>query len=94
MGSIDYHTFGLFLSYRIGNKKVILEPKLDLGYSIFNAKSVDYDLDNTSFLDYRYLSLAPKLNLHYKLSESFSLGIYGGYNFQLTALKGEKNKGI
>jgi len=92
MGSIDYHTFGLFLAYRLGGKKIIVEPKLDIGYSIFNAKSVDYDLEPSSFLDYRYLSLAPKLNLHYKVSESFSLGIYGGYNLQLTALKGEKTK--
>lgn len=92
MGSVDYYTFGLFLSYRLGSKKLILEPKLDIGYSIFNAKSVDYELDPSSFLDYRYLSLAPKLNLHYRVSESFSLGIYGGYNLQLTALKGEKTK--
>jgi len=90
MGSVDYHTFGLFLSYRLGWKKIIVEPKLDLGYSIFNAKSIDYDIDNTSFIDYRYLSITPKLYLHYKVSESFSLGIYAGYNLQLNAIKGEK----
>lgn len=92
MGSVDYTSFGLFISYYFKIKKIRLEPKLDLGYNIFNAKGIDYDLDPSSFLDYRYVSAIPKLHLHYQVSESFSLGVFGGYNIQLAALKGEKTR--
>jgi hypothetical protein len=92
MGSIDYHTFGLSFGYDIPVKKLWLSPKLDLGYNIWNAKAIDYAQDNKAFLDYRYLSLCPKLRLGYSFNESLSLGIYGGYNMQLTALKGSKTE--
>ena len=51
---------------------------------------MDYNLDNTSFLDYRYLSITTKIGIYYKFSENFALGFFGGYNLQLTALKGQK----
>jgi hypothetical protein len=90
LGSIDYYTMGLFLAYRIPLKKIGITPKLDLGYNIFNAKALDYDIDNKSFLDYRYLSVTPKISLDYQCTPNFALGIFGGYNLQLTALKGQK----
>ena len=90
LGSIDYYTMGLFMAYTLSFRKIGITPKLDMGYNIFNAKALDYDLDNTSFLDYRYLSITPKLGLDYQFSENFALGFFGGYNLQLTALKGQK----
>ncbi|MFN6328854.1 MAG: hypothetical protein ACK4WA_08765 [Chitinophagales bacterium] len=92
MGSMDYHTFGLSLAYDIPIKKLWLSPKLDIGYNIWNAKAIDYAQDNKAFLDYRYLSVCPKLRLGYSFNESLSLGVYGGYNMQLTALKGSKTE--
>lgn len=90
MSSIEYNSLGLGLSYEVRIKKIGIEPKLDIGYSIFTAKALDYDTDPHSFLDYRYLSLTPKLGIHYHFSESFGIGILGGYNMQLTALKGQR----
>lgn len=90
MGSIDYHSVGISLSYGIPLSRIAIVPKLDLSYDFFTAKAIDYTLDKTSFLDYRYLSLAPKLNIRYKISDGFSIGLYGGYQMQLTALKGAK----
>lgn len=90
LGSIDYYTVGLFMAYTLSLKKIGLTPKLDFGYNIFNAKALDYDLDNTSFLDYRYLSVTPKLGIDYQFSENFALGFFGGFNLQLSALKGQK----
>jgi hypothetical protein len=92
MGSMDYQTFGLSLAYDIPIKKLWLSPKLDFGYNIWNAKAIDYAQDNKAFLDYRYLSVCPKLRLGYSFNESLSLGVYGGYNMQLTALKGSKTE--
>ncbi len=92
MGSMDYQTFGLSLAYDLPIKKLWLSPKVDIGYNIWNAKSIDYAQDNKAFLDYRYLSVCPKLRLGYSFNESLSLGIYGGYNMQLTALKGSKTE--
>ena len=90
LGSIDYYTMGLYMAYTLSFKKIAMTPKLDFGYNIFTAKALDYDLDNTSFLDYRYLSITPKLGIDYQFSENFALGFFGGYNLQLTALKGQK----
>ena len=90
LGSIDYYTMGLYMAYTLSFKKIAMAPKLDFGYNIFTAKALDYNLDNTSFLDYRYLSITPKLGLDYQFSENFALGFFGGYNLQLTALKGKK----
>ncbi len=90
LGSIDYYTMGLYMAYTLSFKKIAMAPKLDFGYNIFTAKALDYNLDNTSFLDYRYLSITPKLGIDYQFSENFALGFFGGYNLQLTALKGQK----
>ena len=94
MGSMDYQTFGLSLAYDLPIKKLWMSPKLDLGYNIWNAKAIDYAQDNKAFLDYRYLSVCPKLRPGYYFNESLSPKIYGGYNMQLTALKGIKTEGF
>lgn len=88
--SIDYHTIGVFFCYAFSVRKFRLIPKLDIGYNLFTAKSLDYEQDNSSFLDYRYLSLNPKLGIGYAISENLTLGILGGYNLQMSALKGQK----
>ena len=90
LSSIEYNTVGLSLAYTFRKNRLSFTPKLDLGYNFFIAKALNFDLDSTSFLDYRYLSLTPKLGLEYMFSPYFSLGVFGGYNLQITALKGRK----
>jgi hypothetical protein len=34
--------------------------------------------------------VTPKLNLGFNITESTMIGLFGGYNMQLTALKGKK----
>ncbi len=92
LNTIEYNTLGVNLGYQIDIKKVSISPRVDLGYSLFLAKAIDYAQDKKAFLDFRYLSLTPRLNVSYRFTEGFHLGVYGGYNTQLTALKGKEIK--
>ena len=92
LSSIEYNTLGLTTGYRLQLNKIVVCPRLDLGYNLFLAKSIDYPTDKTNFLDYRYLSLTPKVNLGYQLTDGFMLGFNLGYNQQMTALKGTKRE--
>ena len=92
MSSIEYNTVGVSISYIFNLKKFEIVPKLDIGYNFLNAKAIDFNIDNAAFIDYRYLSLTPKLNFRYKLSDAFSIGLFGGYSNQVIALKGSKTE--
>lgn len=90
LSSIEYNTCGITTSYKFQLNKIILNPKLDFGYNFFLLKSLDFPTDENEFLDYRYLSLTPKINLGCKINDGLILGLNFGYNYQLTALKGSK----
>lgn len=88
MNSIDYSAAGLSLGFRFRKHKIEVTPKLDIGYNLFVAKAIDYNIDRTSFLDYRYLSLNPKLYLGYCVTPFTTFGVNGGYYSQVKAYKG------
>ena len=90
LSSAEYNSLGLRATYTKSFGKVSIIPQLDLSYNFFLCKAIDYAIDKKSFLDYRYMSLTPKINFGYNFSETFMLGVYGGYNAQITALKGSK----
>ena len=90
LSSIEYNTCGLTTGYKFQFNKIIFNPKLDFGYNFFLAKSLDFPADKNEFLDYRYLSLTPKINLGYQITDGFTLGFNFGYNYQMNALKGKK----
>jgi len=90
LSSISYNTLGISLGYKTQFNKIILYPKIDIGYNFFTAKSLDYSTDKNEFLDYRYLSMNPKINLGYAITDEFIVGINIGYNKQLLAFKGLK----
>ena len=90
LSSIEYNTCGLTTGYKFQFNKIIFNPKLDFGYNFFLAKSLDFPTDKNEFLDYRYLSINPKINLGYQITDGFILGFNFGYNYQMTALKGKK----
>lgn len=90
LSSIEYNTCGIATGYKFQLKKIILIPKLDIGYNFFLAKSLDFPKDKNEFLDYRYLSITPKINLGFSISHGLTLGLNLGYNKQVTALKGFK----
>lgn len=88
--SIEYNTCGIATGYKFQLNKIILNPKLDIGYNFFLVKSLDFPKDRNEFLDYRYLSITPKINLGFSISDGLTLGLNIGYNKQVTALKGSK----
>jgi hypothetical protein len=88
LSSIEYNTLGISTGYKTEINKFILYPKIDFGYSFFIAKSLDFPTDKTEFLDYRYLSITPKINFGYAITNGFTLGLNFGYNKQLLAFKG------
>ena len=90
LSSIEYNTCGITTDYKFQFNKIILNPKLDFGYNLFIAKSLDFPTDKNEFLDYRYLSITPKINLGYQITDGFILGFNFGYNYQMTTLKGKK----
>ena len=90
LSSIEYNTCGITTGYKFQFNKFILNPKLDFGYNFFLAKNLDFPNDKNEFLDYRYLSITPKLNLGYAITDGFTLGFNFGYNYQMNALKGKK----
>ena len=90
LSSIEYNTCGIATGYKFQFNKIIINPKLDFGYNFFIAKSLDFPNDKNDFLDYRYLSITPKINLGYQITNGFTLGFNFGYNYQMTALKGKK----
>ena len=90
LSSIEYNTCGITTGYKFQFNKIILNPKLDFSYNFFLAKSLDFPTDKNEFLDYRYLSINPKINLGYQITDGFILGFNFGYNYQMTALKGKK----
>ena len=90
LSSIEYNTCGITTGYKFQFNKIILNPKLDFSYNFFLAKSLDFPTDKNEFLDYRYLSINPKINLGYQITNGFTLGFNFGYNYQMTALKGKK----
>ena len=90
LSSIEYYTCGITTGYNFQFNKFILNPKLDFGYNFFLAKNLDFPNDKNEFLDYRYLSITPKLNLGYAITDGFTLGFNFGYNYQMNALKGKK----
>ena len=90
MTSIEYNSVGLTLGYIIPINKLYFLPQISASYDLFLAKAIDFNLDKTAFLDYRYISINPKLNIGYQATYNFSIGIYGGYNSQITATKGSK----
>lgn len=88
LSSIEYNSFGISSSYKIKSSKFIFIPRIDFSYNIFVAKSIGFTDDKTAFLDYRYLSLNPKINVGYAITDGFTLGLNLGYNKQVTAFKG------
>jgi TonB dependent receptor len=90
LSSIEYNSVGLRLLYKIPLGKFSITPQLDASYDFFISKAIDFGQDKKAFLDYRYLTLTPKLNLGFNITESTMLGIFGGYNYQLTAIKGKQ----
>ena len=90
LSSIEYYTCGITTGYNFQFNKFILNPKLDFGYNFFLAKSLDFPTDKNEFIDYRYLSITPKINLGYQITNGFTFGFNFGYNYQMTALKGKK----
>lgn len=88
--SIEYNTCGIATGYKFQLNKIILNPKLDIGYNFFLVKSLDFPKDRNEFLDYRYLSITPKINLGFSISDGLTLGLNFGYYTQVTALKGSK----
>lgn len=88
--SIEYNTCGIATGYKFQLNKIILNPKLDIGYNFFLVKSLDFPKDRNEFLDYRYLSITPKINLGFSISDGLTLGLNIGYYTQVTALKGSK----
>ena len=89
LSSIEYNSFGLSPSYKIKTSRFILIPRIDMSYNIFVAKSIGFTDDKTAFLDYRYLSINPKINFGYLINDGIVLGINLGYNRQISALKGK-----
>lgn len=90
LSSIEYNTLGFSTGYKTQINKFIVYPKLDFGYNFFIAKSIDFPTDKTNFIDYRYFSIRPKVNLGYQFTEGFNLGLNISYNQQIIALKGNK----
>ena len=90
LSSIEYNTCGITTGYKFQLNKIILNPKLDIGYNYFLVKSLDFPKDRNEFLDYRYLSITPKINLGFSISDGLTLGLNFGYYTQVTALKGSK----
>ena len=90
LSSIEYNTCGITTGYKFQFNKFIINPKLDFGYNFFLAKSLDFSMNKNEFLDYRYLSITPKINLGYQITDGLTLGFNFGYNYQMTALKGKK----
>jgi len=90
LSSIEYNTLGITIGYKAKINRIIIYPKIDIGYNLFLAKSLDFPTDKKDFLDYRYLSITPKLNLGYSISEHTTLGINLGYNRQILVFKGQK----
>jgi hypothetical protein len=90
LSSIEYNSFGLSPSYKIKTTKFIIIPRIDLSYNIFVAKSIGFTDDKTAFLDYRYLSINPKINFGYLINDGIAIGLNLGYNNQISAFKGKK----
>jgi hypothetical protein len=90
LSNIEYNSVGITLDYFFNLKKVILMAKIDLSYNFFLANGLDFPINKKDFLDYRYFTLTPKLNIGYKFSNSFIIGLNFGYNYQLLAIKGKK----
>lgn len=89
LSSIEYNTLGISTGYKTKINKLVIYPKIDFGYNLFLTKSLDFPTDKKEFLDYRYFSITPKLNLGYAITDGFTLGLNFGYNKQLLALKGK-----
>jgi hypothetical protein len=89
MNSIEYNTIGLSLGLRFRKWNLEVQPKLDVGYAFFVAKAVDYGVDRKSFLDYRYLTLNPKLYFGYCITPFTTLGLNVGYMTQKEVYKGK-----
>lgn len=91
LSSTEYNGIGLGLGYLLRFGKLEIMPKMDVLYSIFLAKATDYNTTNSkNFIDNRYLSLNPKLYFGFRLNNSLTVGLNGGYNNQIIALKGQK----
>jgi hypothetical protein len=90
LSSIEYNSVGLRLIYKLPIGKLSVCPQVDAAYNFFISKAIDFSEDKKAFLDYRYVTVTPKLNLGFNITESTTLGLFGGYNYQLTAIKGKK----
>lgn len=90
LSNIEYNSCGITFDYFLNLKKVILMAKIDFGYNFFLANGLDFPINKKDFLDYRYITLAPKFNFGYKFTNSFIIGINIGYNYQILAIKGKK----
>jgi hypothetical protein len=88
MQSLLYQSGGLSIGYLHRKGKIFVQPKCDIGYNILNIEAADFEQNRNQFLDYRYLSATPKLQLGLNLYK-LVIGITGGYQHHLTALKGD-----
>ena len=89
LSSIEYNSLGISPSYKFKTSKIIITPRIEFSYNIFVAKSIGFTDDKTAFLDYRYLSINPKINFGYAITDGVSLGLHLGFNRQISALKGK-----
>lgn len=89
LSSVEYNSVGLRLLFKLPMGKFSFQPQVDGSYNLFVAKAIDYEQDNKAFLDYQYLSICPKLNFGFNLTESTCISLFGGYNMQINAIKGK-----
>jgi hypothetical protein len=91
LSSTEYNSIGLGLGYLLRFGKLEIMPKIDVLYNMFLAKAIDYNTTNSkNFIDNRYVSLNPKLYFGFRLNNSLTVGLNGGFNNQIIALKGQK----
>lgn len=89
LNSSSYSIVGLIMGFKVLNsKRIVISPELKTGLAIYTAKSLSFPTDNKSFIDRKSLVANPNLSLGIKLSEKFTLGVNGGYQFVFNTLKG------
>jgi len=68
--------FGAYLPL---GKTMLITPELRLGYNEYNIQDLSYNSTNKNFLNHKYLSFIPRLNIGFKMSDYTVLNFSGGY---------------
>lgn len=90
LSSISYSSFGPSLGFRFRAFNIEVMPKLDIGYNVLVGRAIDFPTNPKGFIDFRYLSLNPKLYVGYCFTPFMTIGANIGLNRQVHSYKGRE----